>query len=67
MRLGENWHALSAAEKQPYYDQAEKIKAEHKKEHPGMFICGLLRLLNLVVELIDQSSLSRWIGKRKNS
>ena len=41
MRLGENWHALSAAEKQPYYDQAEKIKAEHKKEHPGKWRSAL--------------------------
>nr|XP_026689798.1 transcription factor protein isoform X2 [Ciona intestinalis] len=34
VRLGERWNSMTAAQKQPYYDQADKIKADHKKEHP---------------------------------
>ncbi|XP_076805891.1 uncharacterized protein LOC143449537 isoform X2 [Clavelina lepadiformis] len=34
VRLGERWQQLKPSEKQPYFDQAAKIKAEHKREYP---------------------------------
>ncbi|XP_067656689.1 uncharacterized protein [Haliotis asinina] len=35
VKLGEVWNSLSQEEKQPYYDEAEMIKNQHKKEFPG--------------------------------
>lgn len=34
VRLGERWKAMTPAQKQPFYDEAAKIKAEHKMKHP---------------------------------
>ena len=35
VRLGEIWKGMTHVQKQPYYDEAAKIKAEHKLKHPG--------------------------------
>ncbi|XP_046580918.1 uncharacterized protein LOC124288445 [Haliotis rubra] len=35
VKLGEVWNSLSQEEKQPYYDEADMIKNQHKKEFPG--------------------------------
>uniref|UniRef100_H2YCM0 Sex-determining region Y protein n=1 Tax=Ciona savignyi TaxID=51511 RepID=H2YCM0_CIOSA len=40
VRLGERWNAMTSTQKQPYYDQAEKIKQDHKKMHPGEWYGG---------------------------
>ncbi|XP_046358520.2 uncharacterized protein LOC124136597 isoform X1 [Haliotis rufescens] len=34
MKLGDVWNSLTREEKQPYYDQADLIKNQHKKEFP---------------------------------
>ncbi|KAI1711811.1 HMG (high mobility group) box domain-containing protein [Ditylenchus destructor] len=32
--LGNQWKALAAEEKQPFYDEAERLRLLHKEEHP---------------------------------
>ena len=35
VRLGEKWKAMTPQQKQPFYEEAAKIKADHKLKHPG--------------------------------
>ena len=35
VKLGELWRAMTVEQKQPFYDQAAKIKEKHKKDNPG--------------------------------
>ena len=39
IHLGERWKNMTPAQKQPFYDEAAKIKMEHKIKHPGLFGC----------------------------
>lgn len=32
--LGEEWSKLTEAQKEPYYEEAERIKRKHTQEHP---------------------------------
>ncbi|XP_077311309.1 transcription factor SOX-30-like isoform X1 [Lithobates pipiens] len=32
--LGEEWSKLTEAQKEPYYEEAERIKRKHTREHP---------------------------------
>jgi len=34
VRLGEKWKAMTPQQKQPFYEEAAKIKADHKLKHP---------------------------------
>ncbi|XP_040217696.1 transcription factor SOX-30-like isoform X2 [Rana temporaria] len=33
-KLGEEWSKLTEAQKEPYYEEAERIKRKHTREHP---------------------------------
>ncbi len=35
VKLGKAWNDLSNDEKQKYYDEAEQIKKQHRRDHPG--------------------------------
>lgn len=33
--LGEKWSKMTLEEKQPYFDEADLIKEQHRRDHPG--------------------------------
>ncbi|XP_038071304.1 transcription factor SOX-5-like isoform X2 [Patiria miniata] len=35
IQLGQSWNALTLEQKQPFYDEAEKLKKLHRQENPG--------------------------------
>nr|XP_006815472.1 PREDICTED: uncharacterized protein LOC102805802 [Saccoglossus kowalevskii] len=35
VKLGEVWHRMTDLQKKPYYEESQKIKDQHKKDHPG--------------------------------
>ncbi|XP_022091787.1 uncharacterized protein LOC110979917 isoform X2 [Acanthaster planci] len=35
IQLGQSWNALTQEQKQPFYDEAEKLRKLHRQEHPG--------------------------------
>lgn len=40
--LGARWKSLSDADKQPYIDEAERLRRLHSQEYPGNFSCSIL-------------------------
>ena len=35
IRLGQSWNNLTHEQKEPFYNEAEKLKKQHREEHPG--------------------------------
>ena len=35
IKLGNLWRSISEGDKKPYYDEAQKIKDQHRIDHPG--------------------------------
>lgn len=46
VQLGLEWSKLTEEQKQPYYDEARKIKQRHREEFPGKHV---LIYLNVIV------------------
>lgn len=47
VQLGLEWSKLTEEQKQPYYDEAQKIKQRHREEFPGKHIFIYLNALEV--------------------
>lgn len=57
VQLGLEWSKLTEEQKQPYYDEAHKIKQKHREEFPGKHIFIYVNALE-VQDLLGNESLS---------
>lgn len=68
VQLGLEWSKLTEEQKQPYYDEAQKIKQRHREEFPGKHVFIYLNALEVQHFLKDGSlSLEQVIGLEKKS
>lgn len=47
VQLGLEWSKLTEEQKQPYYDEAQKIKQRHREEFPGKHVLIYLNFLEV--------------------